>query len=195
VTGLTAWFFIDAQLYTVEFSPEIRIYLLRATKTLGYLGFGALAFAIYEAMKQGKLEGRRWLWFICALVVVTLSMLPVLLHSMQEATQGRWLPPTLWAHLGRHLLMAGFFVILAISDKVPWPEWIQRIGALTYGVYLVVPFVLDLLEIGERYVEWSPGMRCIVNLVIVTIVSFGLVACIARLPSLRWTIGLDRIYR
>jgi surface polysaccharide O-acyltransferase-like enzyme len=195
LTTLTAWHFIDAKLYAFNFSPEISVYIFRATKTFGFLGFGALAFAVYRSIKNGKLENRRWIWLFCALAVLALSMPPILLHSVQEAAQGQWLPPTLWAHLGRHLLMACFFIIFMISDKVPWPAWIHRVSALTYGVYLLHPFVLDLIEIGERHVQWSPAMRCMVNLVIVSFVSFGLAACLARIPSLRWTIGLERNYR
>jgi surface polysaccharide O-acyltransferase-like enzyme len=195
VTGLTAWYLIDAHLYALNFSPTSRIYLLRVTKTIGYLGFGALGFACYEAMNQGRLEGRRWRWFIGALAIVIFSAMPVLLHSFREAAQGRWLPLTFWAHLGRHLLVAGTFVILMVSDKFPWPSWIGRLGALTFGVYLVHPFVLDLMEVAERNVQWSPGTRCVVNLVIVTLVSFGVVTYMARVPALRWAIGLDRSYR
>ena len=192
VALLLAWHQLDQSVYAADVGPTVRALLLRGTKTIGYVGFGVLAFALHRAGVDGRLDGRRAHLAVLALVIGTACLVPVVEHALLEADSGRWSTPSPLVHVARHGLMACAFVLFAVSDRVRWPRLFARAAPLTFGVYLAHPLFLDLLEVAERGVDWSPAARTLVNFAAVAVMAFCAVALAARVPSLRWWIGLER---
>ncbi len=192
LVSLVAWYFLDRWIYQSDVQPALRPYALRATKTLGYLGYAALAFGVYRATRDGRFASRRGWWAFGALFALVCCAAVLWPHAAQEAASGTWLPMSLGPHLGRHVAMAAAFVLFLVVERVPWPRLWRRLGALTFGVYLFHPIVVDLLEIGQHGLAWSPTTRVLVNLIVATVVSFAAVGAIAQVRWLRWTIGLER---
>ncbi|MFO7654952.1 MAG: acyltransferase [Candidatus Krumholzibacteriia bacterium] len=188
---LWAWSMLDGMIYRAGIEAEWRPYLLRATKTLGFAGFGIVAFALQRIHRD--CIGRRTQLVLLAMSVamLTAGMSVVLHHAFGEVEAGRWLPLDLAEHLARHLMPVAVFMLFMLAGE-SLPAWAGRLCKLNFGVFLVHPMLLDTLEILEQDSGWSPARIVPFNMAVVVGGSFLVAWLISRVPSLRWTIGLSR---
>ena len=190
IPTLALWPLLDAWVYQHIASPEIRVYVLRLTKTAAFLGYGLFAFALYGMWRNGRMTA----WhrpLLAGSLITAIACLVVLVNSGRTvAAAGTWLPNTPAVHMAYYLAPASIFALLFIFRSFPWPRWIGLLGGMSFSVYLVHPMFLDLLEILERGDGIAPVWTVAVNFTVVTLLAISAVLLLAKVPPLRWTIGL-----
>lgn len=173
---------------------EIRDYIIRAIKILGYVGYGFAAFAIYGLWKDGiprgesRLIRRGALYFALLAYVATL---PVHITSMQT---GAWGMRSGWDFYGHFLMPVFMFFLFLGGQYQEWsPIW-SKLAKYSFGVYLVHPFVIDLYDVAVFSSGFadslSPTAIVLSRFLIALPASFGVALALSRFPPLAWTIGL-----
>jgi surface polysaccharide O-acyltransferase-like enzyme len=192
---LLLWPLADGLAYQHVASPEWRNFALRVTKTAAYLGYGLFAFALYGMWRDERLAAwRRPL--LGGAVLLAVATLAVLVHAAFDvAAAGQWLPNTLTMHMARYLAPPSLFVLLLLSSSLRWPQWLLKLGGLSFGIYLFHPVILDLLEILERGTGMPPIWTVTLNFVTVVVLSVAVAVLCTRQPSLRWMFGLNSEHR
>lgn len=181
-------------IWGLELEADLRDYILRALKILGYVGYGFAAFALYGIWKDGIPRGEsrllRQLGFYFALLAYV-ATLPFFATAVQN---GDWGLRSGWDYYGHFLMPVCIFLIFMGSQFLEWsPRW-SRLAMYTFGVYLVHPAVIDLFDIAvfksglsEMLAPWALVLvRFSVALPLSFLLAFGL----SKVRALAWTIGL-----
>jgi peptidoglycan/LPS O-acetylase OafA/YrhL len=175
---LALWPLLDRAAYEHVASPEIREYVLRATKTFAYLGYGLYAFALHALHQRGIAAGVRRGILLASTVVGSAAVAILVGHGIETALEGRWLPLGFAVHMARYVLPAVVFTLALAAEGVS-PRWLRHLGGLSMGVYLFHPVVLDALEVLQRGYELSPATTTALNFAVVSIVS-GVTVSVAQ---------------
>ena len=105
--------------------------------------------------------------------------------ARETAIAGEWLPRDFLGHLAHYLAPAcvtiAFLLLVGRPSSLIW----TRLSALSFGVYLFHPIVLDLLEVAERGWTLRPAITVTFNFVAVTLLSFQAVLLASHVPILR----------
>jgi hypothetical protein len=175
----SAW--LTSELGALIADPGLRPWAALGARALGWSGYAWLAWAL-GSLGPSFSPLRR-----TALVVAGLggaAALAVLLNDAATVAEtGRW-TGGIAVNSARGLLPAAVFTVFAAVD-IPWPAWLQRLGALGLGVYLVHPLFLDACEVLLREVALSPPVRVGIDIGLVYAGSLVFVAVAARIPGLR----------
>lgn len=181
-------------IWGLELEADLRDYILRALKILGYVGYGFAAFALYGIWKDGIPRGEsrllRQLGFYFALLAYV-ATLPFFATAVQN---GDWGLRSGWDYYGHFLMPVCIFLIFMGSQFLEWsPRW-SRLAMYTFGVYLVHPAVIDLFDIAlfksglsEMLAPWA---LVLVRFSVALPLSFLLALGLSKVRALAWTIGL-----
>lgn len=183
--------FVDREVYGSAAPAAMRPYLLFASKTVSYMGYGLLAYALYAVYSQG-LDGRKrqnLLIAACAATVLSLGLL--IRHAWATAAAGFWLVPDLATHAAISYLPAAVFTLFMFLDRARFPAAWTSQSRLAFGVYLCHPVILDTLQILQKN-RLSPMASAVVNLAAVTAGAWLLARALDRRRALAWMIGGGR---
>ncbi len=181
-------------IWGLQLDAELRDYILRGIKVLGYVGYGFAAFALYGIWKDGIPRGEsrllRRLGFYFA-VLGYAATLPFFATAVQN---GDWGLRSGWDYYGHFLMPICVFLIFVGSQFLEWsPRW-SKLAMYTFGVYLVHPAVIDLFDIAtfkSGYFELvSPGVLVLTRFAVALPASFAVAYGLSRVPAFAWTIGL-----
>lgn len=181
-------------IWGLQLEPELRGYILRGIKILGYVGYGFAAFAIYGLWKDGVPRGesrlirRGALYFAVLFYVATLPFFGVAVQT------GAWGVREGWDFYGHFMMPIFMFFIFMGGQYQDWsPNW-SKYARYTFGVYLVHPLVIDLIDIALYTSGLAEGMAPwqIVSLryAIALPGSFLVAIGISRVTYMAWIIGL-----
>lgn len=173
---------------------ELRDYILRAIKVLGYVGYGLAAFALYGLWKDGIPRGesrllRRGGFYFAALAYV--ATIPFFGYAVQN---GAWGVRSGWDFYGHFLMPICIFLIFLGGQYRDWsPRW-SHYAKYSFGVYLVHPAVIDLFDIA-LFKSGTSGMLSPTALVLLRFAvalpaSFFVSVALSKIGLLAWTIGL-----
>lgn len=198
--GLTLFFTLGVMnstqgfVWTLDIDAGLRDYLIRALKIFGYVGYGFAAFAIYGLWKDGIPRGESRLLRRGALYFAILAYLATLPFYGVAVKTGAWGIREGWDFYG-HFLMPIFMMFFFLGGQfLEWsPKW-SNLARYTFGVYLVHPLIIDLLDIAlftsGASGSMSPWAIVLVRYALALPMSFALAVGLARLKPLAWTIGL-----
>ena len=173
---------------------EVRDYILRALKIMGYVGYGFAAFALYGIWKDGIPRGEsrllRQIGFYFALLAYV-ATLPFFATAVQN---GDWGLRSGWDYYGHFLMPVCIFLIFMGSQFLDWsPRW-SRLAMYTFGVYLVHPAVIDLFDIAAFKMGLAdivpPGVLVLIRFAVALPVSFAVAFGLSKVNALAWTVGL-----
>ena len=200
ILGLTLFFTLGVMnntqgfIWGLDLDPVLRDYIIRALKILGYVGYGFAAFAIYGLWKDGIPRGesrliRRGAFYFAALAYV--ATLPFFAVAVQT---GAWGIRQGWDFYGHFLMPIFMFFLFMGGQYLDWsPNW-SKLARYTFGVYLVHPMVIDLIDIALFSSGASGGMApwqiVTVRYIFAVAGSFAVTIAISRIGLLAWTIGL-----
>jgi surface polysaccharide O-acyltransferase-like enzyme len=190
---LFAWPALDAYVYTVlSPSHEMLPIVLSMTKVLGFTGYGLLGFSLYAIWDRGP--SRVAVAFLAFLAFgAAIASGVALFHEAHETAEaGRWLDRDLLTHFAHYVAPASVVVVaFTFTHRLKWSAVWARLSALSFGVYLFHPVILDSLEIAQREWEAPAGVTVSFNFVAVTLISFLVVALASRVAFLRTAFGLS----
>ncbi|MBI3551615.1 MAG: acyltransferase [Elusimicrobia bacterium] len=184
----------DPWIYGHVASPVLRAYALFTSKTLAYLGYGLFGFAMYGVYSRGIPAGRRRLWWLAATAIGGLSLAVIVGHMLKAAALGDWPAIPFFTHMALSVMPACTFLFFMLADEFPLRlsfPFLRELSRLSYGIYLIHPMFLDLMEILERSLRWRPAVTVCFNLICVLAASIAAVRLIAASPRWAWTIGAD----
>jgi len=198
--GLTLFFTLGVMnntqgfVWGLDLDPELRGYVIRALKIFGYVGYGLAAFAIYGLWKDGIPRGesrliRRGAFYFAALSYV--ATLPFFAVAVQT---GEWGIRQGWDFYGHFLMPIFMFFIFMGRQHLDWsPTW-SKLARYTFGVYLVHPMVIDLIDVALSSsgvaVAMAPWQIVVLRFAIALPGSFLVTIGLSRIKPLAWTIGL-----
>jgi surface polysaccharide O-acyltransferase-like enzyme len=200
IFGLTLFFTLGVMnsaqsfVWTLELDATVRDYIIRALKIFGYVGYGFAAFAIYGLWKDGIPRGESRLLRRGALYFAILAYLATLPFYGVAVKTGAWGVREGWDFYG-HFLMPIFMMLFFLGGQfLEWsPKW-SKLARYTFGVYLVHPLVIDLLDIvlfkTGMSTSMSPWAIVMLRYALALPMSFGLAVGLSKLKPLAWTIGL-----
>ncbi len=200
VLGLTLFGTLGAMehaqgyLYSLPINSEVLPYLIRATKVMGYVGYGFAAFAFYGLWKDGiprgesRLIRRGAIYFAAMAYVATLPYFGAALFS------GEWGLRADWSYFGHFLMPVFMFCLFLGGQHFVWsPRW-SELAKYTFGVYLMHPIMIDLFDIAITQSGVSSGMSpaaiVLFRYAFVLPATFGLTVAVGKFKPLAWTIGL-----
>ena len=165
-------------------------YLVRGVKILTYTGYGMVAGSFVGLIKQGVSAKRLKEWLFFALASGFLLFGIKLVYSYKVILSGNWqynYTPAFWADFLMPVLL--FMAALGASIR-KWPTLISRLAPYSFGIYLVHPIFLDILEIALWKSDLVPATYVLIKFLgAVTITSLA-VWLIEKSRMLAWTIGL-----
>jgi surface polysaccharide O-acyltransferase-like enzyme len=200
IFGLTLFFTLgvmnNAQgfVWSLDLDANLRDYLVRGLKILGYVGYGFAAFAIYGLWKDGIPRGESRLLRRGALYFAALAYVATLPFYGVAVKTGAWGIRDGWDFYGHFLMPIFMFFVFMGGQYLDWsPKW-SKLARYTFGVYLVHPLIIDLLDIAlvksGASGAMSPWAIVLVRYALALPMSFALAVGLSRLKPLAWTIGL-----
>jgi len=191
---LGAMHHVQDYIWSLGLEPGLRDYLIRATKVMGYVGYGLAAFALYGLWRDGIPRGesrviRRGAFYFAA--VAYMATLPFFGTALAS---GAWGIREGWSFYGHFLMPLFMFALFMGGQYRDWsPRW-SWLSQYTFGVYLVHPLVIDLYDVLVVSVGlsalMSPWMVVSSRFVIVLPAALLLTVGLSRWQPTAWTIGL-----
>lgn len=170
-------------------------YLVRGVKLVTYAGYGIVAASFYGLLKQGTnskaLRGVFW----TALYLGVIMFMVKLVYSNKVILSGDWqynYDPAYWADF---LMPVFLFAMFMGAQNAKWPAIISTWAPYSFGIYLVHPIFLDLLEMMLWPMALSPSLFVAFKTAGGIAGATTLVVVLSRIKLLAWTVGLGALPR
>tara|TARA_R110002096_G_scaffold51390_1_gene134330 strand:- start:27790 stop:28938 length:1149 start_codon:yes stop_codon:yes gene_type:complete len=170
-------------------------YLVRGVKLVTYAGYGIVAASFYGLLKQGMnskaLRGVFW----TALYLGVIMFMVKLVYSNKVILSGDWqynYDPAYWADF---LMPVFLFAMFMGAQNAKWPAIISTWAPYSFGIYLVHPIFLDLLEMMLWPMALSPSLFVAFKTAGGIAGATTLVVVLSRIKLLAWTVGLGALPR
>lgn len=165
-------------------------YVIRLVKILTYMGYGFVAASAYGVYK--KVGGIRNVsqYFNSILFVGGVLYLLKLVYSFRVVEYGNWqfgYAPGYWADF---LMPVVLFFLFMSSQYISRFSWLSRLAPYSFGIYLVHPIFLDMVEIALWEATLNPMIFVLLKVTWAVSMSCIAVMVLQRTPGLGWTIGL-----
>lgn len=184
----------QAFVWGLGLEPELRSYIIRAIKILGYVGYGFAAFAIYGLWSEGIPRGESRLIRRGALYFMALAYLATAPFYWHAITEGSWGIRQDWTFYGHFLMPIFVFLCFIGSQYLNWSERFVYYARFSFGVYLVHPLVIDLFDVTVfRFglADLMSPAALVVSRILFTIpAAFALSVALSKTFVTAWTIGL-----
>jgi surface polysaccharide O-acyltransferase-like enzyme len=192
---LAAKLVLDQWLYGTLAGTAYLEYLVRVAKILTYGGYGIVAASFYGILKRDfDANTGRQIFGVVLLLAASLFMVK-LVYAYQIIRTGTWaynFTPGFWAdYLMPPLLFLG---IMSLRHNA-FPPIFSRLAPFSFGIYLMHPIMMDLVEIMIAPWDLRPWQMVSVKFSLVLASTLLLVMIVSRIPLLSWTIGLARTSR
>jgi surface polysaccharide O-acyltransferase-like enzyme len=166
---------------------------MRVAKLLTYTGYGFVAYALYGIWLRGldKTTTRSLLGF--ALLALLIGFMIKLVHAAHVINTGHFGTRTGAAYMG-HFIYPCFVVLAFMSaHHFRWPAKLSQWSKYAFGMYLLHPAFLYLLEVAIQGYDLTPATTVLARFGFAATMSLCMSVAISRVPWLAWTIGLGPI--
>lgn len=181
-------------IWSLDLDATVRDYLLRALKVLGYVGYGFAAFAIYGLWSDGiprgesRLVRRGGIYFALMAYLATVPFYGFAVENGAWGLRDGW---TFYGHFLMPIFVFGFFLG---SQFMEWSTKWTAVARYSFGVYLIHPLVIDLVDVtlfrSGLSAMMAPWLIVLTRIAIVLPGSFLIAIGLSKIALLAWTIGL-----
>lgn len=179
---------LDAFVWSTFWGTDALPWLVRGVKILTYAGYGLVAASFYGLWKRFGTQMGAWVPLVG--FAMGLLFLIKLIAVEKTVAAGAWpfgYTPGYWADF---LMPVMLFLLAMLAAGRAWPPILSRLAPYSFGLYLCHPMVLDLIEIALRDSPLPPIGQVGIKIAGTLAATSLIVAGIARLSPLAWTIGL-----
>jgi len=171
-------------------SIEVAEYLVRLVKIITYTGYGFFAYSVYGLWKRGIDRERSLTLFGLCAFFVGLGVLVKLIYAFKVSQAGIFIVRKDLIFYGHYLFPCVMLMTFMCSQHFKWPDSLSYWSKFSFGMYLMHPAVLDVLEVALTNQDLTPGSYVLLKYVFTASVTLGLAILIGRIRLLAWTTGL-----
>lgn len=165
-------------------------YLIRLVKIMTYAGYGFVAFSLCGLLKRQFDRDTCNQMLGVALTLSAMFLLLKLVGAHKIIMTGKWQYGYAAGWWADFLMPACVFLAFLATQHMNWPGIFSKLARFTFGVYLVHPAMLDLVEIYISPLGLSPSFQVLSKFLIGFPATLAIVWAISRISLLAWTVGL-----
>jgi len=165
-------------------------YLVRAIKVLGYIGYGFAAYSILGLWQNKLDEETSKRIFSFSLLILCLFFIVKLTHAAQSIEVGSYIPKIGSIYYAHGFLPIALLLMFLGTQHFNWPEKMSHWSKFTFGIYLIHPAIIDVIDILIKDISFAPYQLVIFKYLSTLSIVFLLSVIISKIPFMAWTIGL-----
>lgn len=166
---------------------------MRMAKILTYTGYGFVAYALYGVWLSGLTKETSRDLFKLALLAIVVGFLVKLTQAAEVIQTGNFGIRRGAVYMGHFLLPCFMILAFLASQHFRWPQYLARWSKYSFGMYLLHPAFLYLIEIAVYDLPLTATILVVSKFIYATTMSLCASVAISKIPSLAWTIGLGPI--
>lgn len=165
-------------------------YSVRLVKVLTYTGYGFFAYSLYGIWKRGidKNTSRTLLGFASLLLFIGLLIKAI--YAYKVGMSGEFIVRRDMIFYAHYLFPCALLVAFFASHYMPWPDKLSNWSKFSFGMYLIHPAVIDLIDMAIGNAALSATAYVLTKYTFTALVTFCIAVTISRISLLAWTIGL-----
>lgn len=166
---------------------------MRVAKLLTYTGYGFAAYALYGIWLSGLDKKTTKSIFGFAMLALVIGFLIRLIHAQEIIQTGNFGIRRGAVYMG-HFLFPCFMVMAFMgSQYFRWPDKLSQWSKYSFGMYLMHPAFLYMIEVVLHGNTLSPTSLVLVKFTFAVTMSLCTAVAFGRSRWLAWTIGLGKI--
>ncbi|MEO0342809.1 MAG: acyltransferase [Pseudomonadota bacterium] len=168
-------------------------YLLRLVKVITYTGYGFVAASFYGLLRRGLTAEQLAAVVSIAIIGCVLTFGFKLADSYYVIAEGTWnygYVPGFWGDFLMPVMMVA--LVMGFSQR-NWNSWFLRLAPFSFGMYLMHPAIMDLVELALMGWVFDPTLFVLGKAFGALFITLALCALIAKVPSISWIIGTGKI--
>lgn len=170
--------------------PMLREYVVRFIKILTYTGYGFFAYSLYGFWKRGIDETRSLTIFGFTVFLLSLGILIKLIYAYKVGISGTFIVRRDYIYYAHFLFPCVMLAAFMSSQYFAWPDQLSKWSKYSFGMYLMHPAVLDILDVSLNGYSLDPAFYVLLKYSFTAVVTLGLAVAIGRVRYLAWTTGL-----
>ncbi len=184
---------INGWIWSVIDEPQIRDYLVRFIKVLTYTGYGFFAYSMYGLWQRGIKPAQARLWFALCIFFVGIGFIIKMIYAQKVGVNGEWVVRRDYIFYGHYLLPCAMLGAFMYSSFLNWPDKLARWSRFSFGMYLIHPAIMDVLDIALYGFNMQADWYVLVKYCTTAYLALCLTIALGRVRLLAWTVGLGPI--
>lgn len=176
--------------WSIVEDPLLREFAIRFFKVLTYTGYGFFAYSLYGFWQRGIAAEQAKSLFGLTLFFVALGFLAKMIYAQKIGVAGEYIFRQDLMYYGHYLLPCAMLSAFMCSWYLRWPEQLSRWSRFSFGMYLIHPAVMDVLDVAFLGFTISPDWYVLIKYCATAFFALGLTMAIGRIRLLAWTVGL-----
>ena len=165
-------------------------YCVRMVKVLTYTGYGFFAYSLYGVWQRGVDKERSTTILGLALVLLFIGILIKGIYAYNVGVAGQFIVRKDMIYYGHYLFPCILLIAFFASQYLPWPDKLSNWSRYSFGMYLLHPAVIDIIDMAVINLSLSPSAYVLLKYTFTAFVTFCLAVLLSRITVLAWTIGL-----
>ncbi|MEM9715745.1 MAG: acyltransferase [Pseudomonadota bacterium] len=167
-------------------------YMLRLVKVVTYTGYGFVAASFYGLLRRGLSAEQFGAIASIAIIGCMLTFGFKLADNYYVIVEGKWnygYGPGFWGDFLMPVMVVA--LVMGFSQR-DWNSWFLKLAPYSFGMYLMHPAIMDLVELALMNVVRDPTLFVLGKALGALFITLALCAAITKIPALAWTIGTGK---
>jgi len=169
---------------------SVREYVIRFVKILTYSGYGFFAYSLYGFWQRGIKPELAKSLFGLSLLFVAFGFLIKLIYAQKVGAAGVYIVRTDMIYYGHYLLPCAVLSAFMFSWFLKWPGQLSRWSCFSFGMYLIHPAVMDLVDVAFLQLSVQPDWYVLMKYCVTAFLSLSITIAISKVKLIAWTVGL-----
>ena len=165
-------------------------YCVRLVKVLTYTGYGFFAYSLYGIWKRGFDKDTSSTLLGFASLLLFTGLLIKAIYAYKVGVSGEFIVRRDMIYYAHYLFPCALLIAFFASQYMPWPDKLSNWSKFSFGMYLIHPAVIDLIDMAIGNAALSATAYVLTKYTFTASVTFCIAVTISRIPLLAWTIGL-----
>lgn len=167
-------------------------YLLRLVKVVTYTGYGFVAASFYGLLRRGLTAEQFGAIAAIAIIGCVMTFGFKMADSYYVITSGKWNYGYGLGFWGDFLMPVMVVALVMGFSQRDWNSWFLKLAPFSFGMYLMHPAIMDLVELALMNVVRDPTLFVLGKALGALFITLGLCAVMTRVPQIAWIIGTGK---